>query len=293
MLASSSFHYGQPVTPDVEFRPSVLRAPPAVAPRRLRGLAPMSAVIFTHNDSATLRETLASLQWCQEVLVLDGGSTDGTDRIAAEFPNVRWHVTDDTTKSHNRALEAARHDWVLLVERDEIVSEALAAELRRLRPELHVAYAIPVHTYFNRRHITTCGLSKRPSPRLFNRHVTGFTAVDSRAIQTGHLQLQRLRQPLQRRWVETSAELLVSTHLEARRFARQHAGEPPVSPVAVVAKTVGVFLKSYFLQRGMLQGFEGLVLSVARAQGTFWKYAFLREAEGAEAVNSAPAPAGR
>ncbi len=92
--------------------------------------APLSVVILTKNEEDRLPAALASVAFADEVVVADTGSTDATGERArlagARFVPIGW---DGFVGSRNRALALARHDWVLVLDADERVSEALRLEI--------------------------------------------------------------------------------------------------------------------------------------------------------------------
>jgi glycosyltransferase involved in cell wall biosynthesis len=92
--------------------------------------APLSVVILTKNEEDRLPAALASVAFADEVVVADTGSTDATAERArlagARFVSVDW---EGFVGSRNRALALARHDWILVLDADERVSEALRLEI--------------------------------------------------------------------------------------------------------------------------------------------------------------------
>jgi len=93
----------------------------------------ISAIVLTHNDSATVGKTLASLAWCDELIVIDDNSTDTTVEIAKKH-NAKVHLRhldDDFAAQRNFGLAKAGGDWVLFVDSDEIVPQALAREIQK------------------------------------------------------------------------------------------------------------------------------------------------------------------
>ena len=91
----------------------------------------ISAVVLTHNSAATLRTTLKSLGFADEVLVIDDHSTDETANIAK---SCNAYITtnplgDDFSQQRNLGLRLAKGDWVLYVDSDEVVPESLAKEI--------------------------------------------------------------------------------------------------------------------------------------------------------------------
>jgi glycosyltransferase involved in cell wall biosynthesis len=245
--------------------------------------APITATILTKNSEALIAPVLAALEWCDEVLVLDTGSTDSTLAIAATFANVNLHQLQEPFPgfgaAHRRAVELARHDWILSVDSDEIVLPALAAEIRSLRLEPRTIYAMPFRNFFRGKHITTCGWSPDAHERLFHRGSTNFSAsaVHER-VQTRGFAVRRLRHPIEHYSYRTVDDFLRKMASYARLFAEQNAGRKPSSTTKAFARSAWAFFKSYVLERGFLQGGEGLIISAYKSQTVFWKYLMLDEA---------------
>src|SRR5881227_712490 len=84
----------------------------------------ISATVLTHNSGRRIAEVLAALAWCDEVVVLDTGSTDNTLEIARRSPNVSVHRLREPFpgfgEAHRRATALARNDWILSIDSDEV-----------------------------------------------------------------------------------------------------------------------------------------------------------------------------
>lgn len=97
---------------------------------------PISILIPTKNEGANLRACLESCRFAADVVVVDSGSTDQTQAIAAEFGarviDFAWNGS--FPKKKNWALANVRwaHDWVFILDADERITPALADELRRI-----------------------------------------------------------------------------------------------------------------------------------------------------------------
>ena len=107
----------------------------------------VSAILITKNAAATLARCLASVQWADEIIVVDCGSTDETVSIcrahgAQVFPTEDW---PGYGPQKNRALEHARCEWVLSIDADEWVTAEARDEIQHaLRASgAHAAYALP------------------------------------------------------------------------------------------------------------------------------------------------------
>jgi glycosyltransferase involved in cell wall biosynthesis len=90
----------------------------------------VSAIVITHNDAATLENTLYTLHWVDELIVLDRGSTDNTLNIARTFTDkVFFHPSDNLTILRRDALALGKSDWLFLIEPYEWVEEMLKHEI--------------------------------------------------------------------------------------------------------------------------------------------------------------------
>ena len=249
----------------------------------LNALAPISATILTKNSESLLAEVLASLAWCDEVVVFDTGSTDSTRAIAAAFANVSLHELSGPFpgfgRAHRQAVELARNDWILSVDSDEIVSPALAAEIAALSLNPRTVYAIPFQNYYNGRHITTCGWAPDRHERLFNRRATNFcTSEVHERVQTAALAVAPLKHSMTHYSYRSIDDFLRKMSAYSNLFAGQNGGKKRASPAKAVARSIWAFFKSYILERGILQGGEGLTISAYKSQLVFWKYLMLHEA---------------
>ncbi len=243
----------------------------------------ISATILTKNSAARLDETLQALAWCDEVLVFDSGSTDDTLTLARRHPNVTVHRLAGSFpgfgRAHQQATALARNDWILSIDSDEVVTPALARELAALPLDLHTVYSIPFHNYFNGRLITSCGWHPERHERLFNRTTSDFCSSEvHERVKTDQLSVQRLHHPIEHYSYESADDFLRKMRSYGQLFAHQHAGRKSSGPIKAVTRSTWAFAKSYFLQRGFLQGYEGLVISAYKAQTVFWKYLLLHEA---------------
>lgn len=92
----------------------------------------ISVVVLTSNNESTLTETLRSVMFCDEILLVDDRSTDRTADIAKKFGATvtTRSMEKDFASQRNFGLSKAKGPWVLFVDSDETVSEALANEIR-------------------------------------------------------------------------------------------------------------------------------------------------------------------
>ncbi|MEM0922053.1 MAG: glycosyltransferase family 2 protein [Pseudomonadota bacterium] len=94
---------------------------------------PISVFLITKNEEARLPATLAALDWADQIVVVDSGSTDRTAEIA-RAAGAAFHHRDWTGYGPQKRFSETlcKHDWMLNLDADEVVTGALAAELRQL-----------------------------------------------------------------------------------------------------------------------------------------------------------------
>ncbi len=91
----------------------------------------ISAVILTHNNGNSIEKTLFGLTWCDELVVIDDGSTDNTiEKVKRITPHIyKRSVNGDFASQRNFGLSKSTSDWVLFIDSDEVVSPDLRHEI--------------------------------------------------------------------------------------------------------------------------------------------------------------------
>lgn len=99
----------------------------------------VTPVLLTFNEAPNIGRVLDRLTWAREVVVVDSGSTDDTLVLCARYPNVRvvTRPFDTHAQQWNYAIEQTgiQTDWVLALDADYVLSEALIAEIAGLEPD--------------------------------------------------------------------------------------------------------------------------------------------------------------
>lgn len=149
----------------------------------------LTALIHTHNDELRLGRALESLRPCDELLILDHGSQDGTEIVAREYG--AWVLP-----AARADLSQAKHDWILCLLPTEAVSEALEASLFEWKlAEQTASHAFSVTV---REQTGNQWVSHPSSTRLLNRQAhrwTGELPSDDPQAQLLAGDLLRFREP--------------------------------------------------------------------------------------------------
>lgn len=90
----------------------------------------ISAIVLTKNEEKNIKTCLESLKWCDEVIVVDDNSTDETVKIAEKLgAKIYIYSLDSFSNQRNFGISKAKGKWILFVDADERISEALAFEI--------------------------------------------------------------------------------------------------------------------------------------------------------------------
>jgi glycosyltransferase involved in cell wall biosynthesis len=240
----------------------------------------ISATIITLDEQKNIARAIESLRCCDEVVVVDCGSTDRTVEIASQLgANVIETPWRGYAGQKNLAAEKACHDWILSIDGDEALSEALEAEIWQLKkggPEFD-AYTMPRLAQYLGRWILHSGWYPDRKVRLYDRrkaqwvgqYVHESVHVEGRI---GHLDCNLLH--------FTCNSL--SEHLKTLDRYTTLAAEELISRGQKIRWTDLVldpwwtFMQSYFFRAGFLDGTEGLTIAFMAAVHNFLKYAKAR-----------------
>lgn len=236
----------------------------------------VSAVLITLNAESHLDECLRSLAWADEIVVVDGGSTDATTAICARH-GARVITQRDWLgfgPQKNLALSHAQGEWVLSLDADEICTPELRAEIESvLRQPAHPAYEMPRLSSFCGHWIHHGGWWPDHVTRLFRRDAARFSddAVHERVIVGGST--GRLKAHLLHYTYDTYAQALQKAERYSTDGARQaFARGKRAGAFAAALRGGWTFIRCYLLRRGFLDGAAGWRLARYNAHTTRLKY---------------------
>ncbi len=246
----------------------------------------ISAVLIALDEEHNIGAALESVAWADEVLVVDGGSSDKT-RQRCEDWGARVVERRFTTyvEQKNFALDEASHHWILSLDADERARPSLTTEIRSLCKKGFQAsgYRIPRITYYMGRFIRSTAWYPDHQLRLFDRRrgrwqgkyvhesVTVDGPVEKLRGEILHYSYENLSDHVERlnRYAGLAARQMRETGRKARLWR-------------VVAYPPLVFLKNYIFKRGYSDGSVGFIISVMNAYYVFLKYVMLWEKEQVE-----------
>ncbi len=240
----------------------------------------ISVVMLTKDASAHLKEALEALSPFEEVIVLDNGSTDNTLQIAKSFENVTVyeHPFIGFGSLKNKAVSLASNDWILSMDSDEVLEQALCEEIRSHMLQSDTVYAIRRDNYYNGQLIRCCGWENDYVLRLFHRGHVRFNEKqvhESLVLNGAHV--EKLHHPMRHYSYEDTSSLIAKMQHYSTLYAKENKGKKKSTACKAFGRALYAFVKHYLFQKGFLYGAEGLLISVSNANGVFYKYMKLRE----------------
>jgi len=240
----------------------------------------LSVVVIAKNEERNIARSLESVKWADEIILVDGLSTDRTREIAiqhgAQVYSLPWQGYGHAKRE---GVSRARGSWILSLDADEEVSPELADEIKyELANGTSCAgFYLPRKTNFLGRWILHSGWYPDPVLRLFRKSHGNFSdvVVHEQVLLDGivghlkgelrHYSFPNLEHYLEKfnRYTTLGAEEACRRGMTARWL--DIVVRPPVA-----------FLKHYMTGQGFRDGFEGFVISVMSAVAVFVKYAKLR-----------------
>jgi len=248
----------------------------------------LSVAIITKNEEANLPRTLASVQFADQIVVLDSGSTDRTMEIArAANATVYQEPWAGFASAKNSAIAKCTGTWVLSLDADEELTLELQTEIRALLrsdPPMD-AYFIRRRNLFLGRWIRHGGFYPDPKLRLFRRATSRFATTlqfeerlvhetisfDGKTATLNYDLIHHAYPTLENylehmdRYSTLGSKVLVSKGRVGRSW--------PAFVCNVVLIPKLTFLWNYIFRLGFLDGREGLLLHLYQAAYTSWKYA--------------------
>ncbi len=236
----------------------------------------LSVVLITRNEAHRIRDCLESVAFADQIVVVDSGSDDATVGICREFTD-RVHVTDwpGFGPQKNRALDLAEGDWVLSLDADERVSDALREEIlaATASPGDCVAYRVPRRTNYCGRWLRHGGCWPDRVLRLFRRGCARFSddLVHERVLAEGRV--GTLRTPLLHYSMPGFEEVLHKLNTYTTLSARMHYARGRRGSLAkAVLHGLTSFLRAYVFRGGFLDGGAGFMWAVCSAEGSYYRY---------------------
>lgn len=227
----------------------------------------ISVVLATFNEEKNLKECLESIrQLADEIIVVDGGSTDKTVEIAKKY-DARVIVTDNPPIFHinkQKAIEASTGDWILQLDADERVTPELAREIKEIINQGNdetMGYWIPRKNWFLGKFLMKGGQYPDYTLRLYRRgrvHLPCKSVHEQARVdgETGYLKkdLIHIADPDFRRYLKRWHRYTDLQALEIKEKTKN-----PINFLMI--KPIWWFLLTYIRHKGFMDSWQGFLFS--------------------------------
>ena len=242
----------------------------------------LSVVLIAKNSAATLQSSLQSVQWADEIILLDGGSTDDTVNIATQYGAKVYHNAHWQGYGIQRqiAQKYTTSDYVFMLDTDEQVTEELKTSIQNVLSQPQQAnkvFACARRNWFLGHYMMHCGWYPDRVIRLYlAKERTYNNNLVHESVNTVGTEIINLSGDLLHHTCEDYMDFQQKQLTYARSWAQERFAKGKRAGLGTaLAHALGAFIKTFFLRRGILDGGHGLLLSLTVSQYTFNKYAAL------------------
>ncbi len=239
-------------------------------------MIPVTAIIPTYNEEDCILNAIESVQFADEILVVDSYSTDETIKLAkskgAKIIQREYHYS---ASQKNWAIPQAKHPWIILIDADEMVSEELKAEIHSIlesEPK-ESGFFIYRKNYFLGREINYSGWQKDKVIRLFKRDECSYQDrhVHAEIVSSGRIGY--LKHKIIHNTYKNIKHYLSKIERYAEWKSKDHEEKmDSLSAWHFMLRPPLRFFKHYLLKLGFLDGFPGLVIAALQSYEVFLRY---------------------
>tara|TARA_Y100000590_G_C15560332_1_gene954484 strand:+ start:35 stop:823 length:789 start_codon:yes stop_codon:yes gene_type:complete len=249
---------------------------------------PISATLITFNEEERIEYTLKSLKnLVKEIIVIDSGSTDQTVTLAEKYgAKVYFNQWKGYGPQKIFAESKTSEDWILNLDADESLSEALAQEIQQLFKEnqpKYVAYQMDINLVFLWHKMPTDKIKEGTVVRLYNKKKAGFRASrvhDSVVLNNKDDKIGILKGVLYHRCFKSFSHWISKmnayTTEQMQDWIERKRKEP--SSLRIIFEPLLAFFKSLFVKRYLFLGIDGIIASYLYATAKLLRLIKVREA---------------
>ena len=244
----------------------------------------LSILLPTYNNAASIRPTLESVKWADEILVVDSYSTDGTSDIAREYgARIIQHEYVQSAKQKNWAAPQCAHEWVLQMDTDEILEDGAQEEIQNAiasAPDDVHAFRLPRKNHILNEWVRVCNLYPDYQTRLLRRNKGRWQDKEVHA----HVEVAGRVETLEHHILHYGMRSISNQLRNLDRYSRYQADElkkrgRKFSWTQLVLRPLGIFAYYFFWTRGFTAGYRGFLVAAINTGFDFWAHAKLWELE--------------
>jgi len=239
----------------------------------------ISLIVITKDEEKNISDCLKSVEWADEIIVVDAESNDKTVELAKNFTDkVFTKKWEGYVPQKKYALGLAGNEWVLSVDADERITPELKTEILNLSPGDIAGYKIRRKNFLLDKEITSCGWGNDYQLRLFKKEKTDLT---ERLVHEGFTvdgKISKLENPMLHytfsSFTDYFNKINYYTSLKAEELVKQKG---KVGGWTIFSHTVSAFILFFINKRGFKDGVRGLIISLLHSVSTMLNYIKLWE----------------
>ena len=238
----------------------------------------LTALIPVGNEIHNIEEVIASVDFADEILVVDSFSTDGTFEKAKTLADkVIQREFDTYSQQKNWAIPQAKHDWILLVDADERVTKELKEEilevLKDSGKENAVAYWIGRKNHFMGKQIKYSGWQNDKVIRLFQKEKCRYNAKSVHEEIDAKGKVLKLQHKLYHNTYTSFDDYMQKmNHYAALQALDYDKTTGKLNGFHFLIKPCWRFFKHYIIQGGFRDGIVGIIICYIQAYSVFMRY---------------------
>ncbi len=226
----------------------------------------ISVIIITKNEENNIGDCLESVQWADEIIIVDSESEDNTTEKASHYTQkIFTRKWEGYARQKQYALSLAANEWVLSLDADERVTTELRNEIEAGLDGSCDGYSISRRNYFLGKHITGCGWDNDYQLRLFKKSKTTVTERFVHESFKVDGTIGKLNSRIDHYSYRSLREAISKMNNYSTLEARQKYQNKKVSPVDFILHPASAFLQYFIVRKGYRDGKYGLMVSLLHA----------------------------
>jgi len=245
----------------------------------------LTALVITYNEIGYIEKCIESVSFADEIIVVDSFSTDGTYEYLKNNPKVKviQNPFENFTAQKSFALKQAKNDWVLFLDADEIVSDALQKEITKtVSSDTEIAaFWFYRQFMFKNEKLNFSGWQTDKNYRLFRKSKAVFS--DCKIVHetldvdgTSGILKEKLTHYCYKNYEDYKSKMLKYGRLKA---IESFYKEKKFSYAMMIVKTGWKFFNHYILRLGILDGKKGFTICYLNSLGVLERYKELKRLE--------------
>lgn len=234
----------------------------------------ISVIIITGNEEKNIEQCLKSVEWADEIIIVDSESKDRTVEYAKNYTNKifikKW---GGYVPQKKYAMSLTNNEWILSIDADERVTPELKEEIIKTDPGNIDGYLIRRKNFLLGKEITTCGWDRDYQLRLFKKSKTD---LPDKLVHEGFVvsgRKEKLTNVIIHNTYSSLHSYLKKVNIYTTLKAEEtYSSKKRVSALTIFGHTFSAFFRYFISLKGFKDGMHGLIISFINSLSTMLTY---------------------